>query len=151
MKRCWVAAVAAGVLMSGCSKRKASTIPPPPALTFPPDYHDVPAKRPARRTPREAAVVSPPAAVTTPPVLEAMTTEEERRAALQLVHLSLARAESNIAALRGREFGPEGIRDMARVQSFIQQTRSAVKANDLVTAREYALRAEILSEDLRKR
>ena len=64
---------------------------------------------------------------------------------------SLNRAEANLAQLRDKPLTNESQRDASRVRSFVQQARESLRNNDLATAREFALRAEVLSRDLLKR
>lgn len=143
--------VAIAVLAAGCGKRNVATTPPPVVVSKP---EPPPATQPAKRSRRAAAAppaqtAVPPAAI--PPALESMTTVEEKRDAVDRVNASISRAQANLATLRNRPLNPEDARQVARVDSFLRQARAAQQANDLITAREYAQRAEVLSQDLLKR
>ena len=143
----WRSAVA--IILFGattaCSKKKTAVMPAPVVIAAP-EKSSAPVKR-ARRTP-----ASRPAQEreTTPP-LESVRTQQERREMMELVKGSITRAEANVAALRKRSLTSDNARELGRVDSFLRQARLYEEANDLVTARQYAQRAELLSHDLLNR
>lgn len=138
------------VLIAGCGRRTPVSAGPPPVVV------NQPAPQPPPGPPQRSRRVPepPPQApreVLEPPVLESMRTPEERRDVIGRITASLGRAEGNLARLRGRQLNADSAREVARVESFIRQARAAMQSNDLMTAREYAQRAEVLSADLLER
>lgn len=133
---------------SGCSRRKKQSVLSPPAPvvpTAPRRSTPVPAvsQRPAQP---KAEAPKPPAAV-----VEPLTTPAQRNTWAEQIASSLQKAEQNAAALQSRNLRGEPLRALGRVQSFIRQAREAERAHDYVTARTFAQRAQVLSEDLLKR
>ena len=146
------AAVMAGMVLAGCSKRQPVVTGPPPAPV--PQVQTPPAKR--RTTPpappateRTRTEREPPAPA--PRTLEPLSTPEERIAQLQQIEASLKTAERNVVAVQTQGIAARAGDDLARVQSLIRQARAAQAAHDLPSARSFARRAEILSADLLNR
>jgi hypothetical protein len=75
---------------------------------------------------------------------------EQTREYTRIIDDSLNRAQRNIAILHTRQLTPEQMRGISRVETFIRQAREARAQNDLVTARNFAERADLLSQDLMK-
>lgn len=125
-------------------------IAPPPA----------PAKQPARkaRTPRrnQPAAPAPPAVPeektetpppAKPPQLGELLDEEQRELYQQQYAASLASARAALAAIEGRNLSPAQADAAARVRGFIQEAEK-MKASDIRTAAQLALRASSLGRDL---
>jgi hypothetical protein len=134
----------------GCNRKKVSLAAPVPQslIVIPAEPVASPVKRVRRSAP------PPPSnamiQVSTPP-LEFVKTPEEKQAMLEQIKASVARAESNLSILRSRQLNGSDARELGRVNSFLRQARTAEQSSDLVTARQYAQRAELLSVDLLNR
>ena len=142
----WWRCAAAIVLLAAttaCNRKKIAVAPPPPpVITSAPEKSAAPVRRVKR-----APAPRPIERETTPP-LESVRTEQEKREMLELIKGTIARAEANVAALRRRPLSADTARELGRVDSFLRQARAWEEANDLVAARVYAQRAELLSNDL---
>jgi hypothetical protein len=80
-----------------------------------------------------------------------VTTPEQRNTWAEQIRSSLARAEQNALALQTRMLTGPQKRELERVRSFIRQARTAERSHDYVTARNFAERAQVLSDDLLSR
>jgi hypothetical protein len=78
-------------------------------------------------------------------------TPEERTTWADQIQSSLARAEQNASVLQARPLTGPQKRELERVRSFIRQAREAERAHDYITARNFARRAQVLSDDLLNR
>jgi hypothetical protein len=132
-------------------------VPPKPEEIAPPP---APTKKPARkaRTPRrnqpaaQAPAVVPEEKTETPPPVKApqlgeLLGEEQRERYLQQYAASLGSARAALASIEGRSLSRSQADAAARVRGFIQEAEK-LKASDIRTAAQLALRASSLGRDL---
>jgi hypothetical protein len=115
--------------------------PPPSSLSLP--------RQPARpqvsvRQPSEAADLAKPAAPSLAPELS----EQEIAVAQSQMNDSVAIAQKNLEATKGRTLNPTQTDLASKVASFLRETKDAVRDGDWTRARNLAKKAQLLSEEL---
>ena len=172
-----VLVVAVVVLLQGCAQKQVRVRPwataiavrphvVRPVSTTPPDITEVEApdisfklpplptplsiaRQPAR--PRVAVLPVPePADSRKPsaPLLEPELTAQEVASAQQQMNESIAVAQRNLDAARGRRLNPAQTDLTSKVTSFLQESKQAVHDGDWTRARNLAKKAQVLSEEL---
>ncbi len=165
---------AALAMASGCAQRKAHVFPwatavmvrpnppvarvdPTPAVGLAPDLRiDPPANngklfnsRPVPVRPRiDAAGQAEGVDAAKTTVLVPELGAQETAVAKQQVADSIAVAERNLTAARGRKLSPTQSDIVSKINSFVAEAREASGAGDWARARNLAKKAQILSEDL---
>ena len=135
----------------GTSSPPAASIPPVPRSTPAPRKRPAPVANPGNAPSAEAAP-PPVRSRTEPPAagLGEMLPTAEREETIRRIDAALYRARKNLAVLANRSLTAEQTKNVERVDILSRQAREARAANDLVTAKNLADRAEVLSEDLLK-
>jgi hypothetical protein len=166
----------AALLMPGCAEKKITAprpwtavvnvrpILPAPAPAGPADAEDSapdlpwdfapPAsnlsvtRQPARprvlvQQPAEADLTKPAA-----PSLAPQLSEQEIAVAQSQMNDSVAIAQKNLAATKGRTLNPTQTDLASKVTSFLQESKEAVRDGDWTRARNLAKKAQLLSEEL---
>ena len=106
----------------------------------------------ARNTPPPKVVVKPDAAAPSPtpgqisPGVASSDVSHDQASTEQLLQSS----ESNLGSIK-RQLSQDEQDIVAHIRDYINQSRQAIKENDLVRARNLALKAHLLSDDLVKR
>jgi hypothetical protein len=165
------------LLLQGCAQKQVRVRPwatavavrphlVRPAATTPPDVAEVEApeisfelpplpsplsiaRQPVR--PRVAAQPTPePADTRRPaaPLLEPELTPQEVASAQQQMSASVAIAQRNLEAAKGRRLNPAQTDLTSKVTSFLQESKQAVHDGDWTRARNLAKKAQVLSEEL---
>lgn len=94
-------------------------------------------------TPETAESRKPPA-----PLLEPELTPQELAVAQQQMNESIAIAQKNLSAAKGRSLNPTQADLTSKVNSFLQESKQAVHDGDWTRARNLAKKAQVLSEEL---
>ncbi|MBK7931507.1 MAG: hypothetical protein IPJ98_29745 [Bryobacterales bacterium] len=115
--------------------------PPPQPPTRPPR----PTPAPAQTSPQEPAQPQPPA----PPKLVQLLTPAEQRRYQQEMERYLRNAEAIVAAAGTRALNTQQADLVVRIRAFAQQARDQ-RDQDLMTARNLAMRADVLARDLQR-
>jgi hypothetical protein len=131
----------------------AATVPMAPATI--PDLPPPPAPRPTPRRPQPAP---PPKPVTTtpptepqPPRLGQMFTPDEMRNYNRAIDDSLNRVRRALDLLSRKNLNPDQQVEVSRIATFQKQAEQARDAQDLLTAKNLAERADTLAQDLLSR
>lgn len=169
--------VAAGLLLYGCAEKQvrvrpwATAIAVRPRLTgplaaVPPDLAEIEAPDLSwdltallsplglNRQPVRPRVPAPPAPENNEsrkppaPLLEPELTPQEVAAAQQQMNESIAIAQKNLDAAKGRSLNPTQADMTSKVTAFLQESRQAVQDGDWTRARNLAKKAQVLSEAL---
>jgi hypothetical protein len=82
------------------------------------------------------------------PVIAPSLSPQETSAAQQQTNESLAIAEKNLAAARGKNLNETQLDLVSKIQSFIKDARDAMRLADWARARGFAKKAQVLSEEL---
>lgn len=82
------------------------------------------------------------------PLLEPELTPQELASAQQQMNESVAIAQKNLAATKGRRLNPAQTDLTSKVTSFLQESKQAVNDGDWTRARNLAKKAQVLSEEL---
>ena len=82
------------------------------------------------------------------PVIAPSLSPKETSAAQQQTNESLAMAERNLAATKGKNLNATQADLVSKIQSFIQDARDAARLKDWARARGLAKKAQVLSEEL---
>ena len=173
-----IAAVGALVLLiEGCAERRphaypwATAIrvrprPPMPAPGYKPQPIDESApdlawdfaprvsrlvvlRQPARpRVPVQSAPESSVSAKTETPLLAPQLSEQEITAAQQQMNESVAVAQRNLTNAKGHQLNTTQTDLASKVNSFLEESKAAVKDGDWTRARNLAKKAQVLSEEL---
>jgi len=98
---------------------------------------------PIQPVPEAATSNKPPA-----PLLEPELTPQELASAQQQMNESVAIAQKNLAAAKGRRLNPAQADLTSKVTSFLQESKQAVNDGDWTRARNLAKKAQVLSEEL---
>lgn len=140
---------------TACHRHHQAAVPPPAPVVPAPTK----AKQPTSASPRRAQKRQPektPAvnsngstmqASTPTPVLVPSLSPTEREAALQSIKVASQRSRSVLARAARTVLTPEQSETVSRIRALLQQSENST-ATDLVTARGYAERADLLSQDL---
>jgi hypothetical protein len=98
---------------------------------------------PVQLAPEAAESRQPPA-----PSLEPELSQQEIAAAQQQLNESIAIAQKNLDAAKGRPLNPTQADLTSKVTSFLQESKQAVHQGDWARARNLAKKAQVLSEEL---
>jgi hypothetical protein len=148
-------AVLAAAALNSCHRAtKSNPIPPSPRAAPLPRKTEPRKRTPAPVTipPAETPRTPPPARSSEAPApsLGEMVTNADREETSRHIDAALDRARKNLAVLANHSLTAEQTKNVERVGILSRQAREARAANDLVTARNLADRAEVLSQDLLK-
>jgi len=116
-------------------------VAPPPARVV--------VRQPLR--PRSPAQITPePAgsAKTEPPSLAPQLSQQEVAAAQQQMNESISVAQQNLSATKGHRLNPVQADLASKVNSFLDESKGAVKDGDWTRAKNLAKKAQVLSEEL---
>ena len=139
----------------------ANQIPNAPAAAAqnPPEMPKPPAaqrpKQPRRQKKAVAAkpVEQPPAAPTAagpaPPQLTQMISAADQAAYNRSIDAALGRVQANLARINGASLNASHHVNLERIQAFLREAQAA-RHTDLVTAKSFADRADLLAQDLVK-
>jgi hypothetical protein len=106
-------------------------------------------RQPARpRVPVQPAPESSVSAKTETPLLAPQLSEQEIRAAQQQMNESIAVAQRNLTNAKGHQLNTTQTDLASKVNSFLEETKAAVKDGDWTRARNLAKKAQVLSEEL---
>lgn len=170
-------ALAAMALLQGCAERKplahpwATAIAVRPRLPQPvPGYHppafdDIapdligdfpppPSRLVVARQPARPRVATQPAPENSggargdAPLLAPQLSEQEIAAAQQQMNESIAITQKNLSSAKGHKLNPTQSDLASKVNSFLQESRDAVKDGDWTRAKNLAKKAQVLSEEL---
>ena len=163
------------LLLSGCAERRARAIPwatavlvrpippvahsnnPAGAVDIDPDLHVEPplngarifSARPVPPRPRvNASGAAEQTAAGKSQVLVPQLSPQETAVAKEQVAESIALAERNMAAARGKNLSPSQADVLSKIAGFIAEAREAGGEGDWARARNLAKKAQILAEDL---
>jgi type IV secretory pathway VirB10-like protein len=115
--------------------------PPPSSLTV--------ARQPARpRAPAQQPSESIESRQPTAPSLAPELSPQEIAAAQSQMNESVAIAQKNLGATRGRALNPTQSDLASKVTSFLQESKDAARDGDWTRARNLAKKAQVLSEEL---
>jgi hypothetical protein len=117
-------------------------VPPPPsrlATAKPPTRPQI-AVRP---TPE-----SPIATKSEAPLLAPQLSEREIAEAQQQMNASIAIAQQNLATAKGRKLNATQADLASKVNTFLEESKTAVKESDWTRAKNLAKKAQVLSEEL---
>jgi hypothetical protein len=164
-------------LLQGCAEKQVRVRPwataiavrphlTGPRATSPPDLAEIEApdfSLPAPRFPSPLIVVRQPVRPRVPvqpapetaeshkplaPLLEPELTPQELAVAQQQMNESIAIAQKNLNATKGRSLNPTQADLTSKVNSFLQESKQAVHDGDWTRARNLAKKAQVLSEEL---
>ncbi len=108
------------------------------------------AKTPSRPRTLSAAPADPVtgSTKTDPLSLAPQLTEQEAAAAQRQMNDSISAAQKNLAAAKGRRLNPTQADLVAKINSFIEESRGAARDGDWTRARNLAKKAQVLGEEL---
>lgn len=136
------------------SQTPLSTVPAPPEQIDVPEPPPQPPRRPRRPTPVPAQPASqepaqPQPAAPEPPKLVQLLTPAEQRRYQEEVERYLRNAEAIVATAGTRTLNSQQADLVVRIRAFAQQARDQ-RDQDLMTARNLAMRADVLARDLQR-
>jgi hypothetical protein len=114
---------------------------PPPGLAV--------TRQPARpRVPVQTAPEPAESTKTEAPLLAPQLSQQEIAAAQQQMNESLSVAQRNLESAKNHRLNPTQTDLASKVNSFVEESRAAVKEGDWARARNLARKAQLLSEEL---
>lgn len=106
-------------------------------------------RQPVRpRVPAQPAPETVESSKPSAPLLEPELTPQELASAQHQMNESIAIAQKNLAAAKGRHLNPTQADLTSKVTSFLQESKQAVHDGDWTRARNLAKKAQVLSEEL---
>ncbi|HUS05013.1 MAG TPA: hypothetical protein VMZ52_01865 [Bryobacteraceae bacterium] len=142
------------VTLESCHKSArppAASLPPGPRTTTPAAKRTETRKRSVPPAKSESTAPAPSSPRTpSGEALGEMVANSDRDETTRRIDMALDHARRNLAVLARRPLTAEQGRNLERVDVLTRQAREAKDANDLVTAKSLADRAELLSFDLLK-